>query len=64
MEIENPPIATSIQNYVNLAVNYANRDDISALKNIYKTAAEKKLFNTKKAGEEFNKVITDLFSLT
>ncbi len=64
MEIKHPPIATSIQNYIDLAVSYANRDDISALKNIYKTAAEKNLFNTKKAGEEFNKIITDLFNLT
>jgi hypothetical protein len=34
------------------------------LKNTYKTAAEKKLFNTKKAGEEFNKIINNLFNLT
>ncbi len=64
MEIDYPPIATSIQNYVDLAVSYANKDDISELKNIYKIAAEKKLFETKKAGEEFNKIITDLFNLT
>ena len=64
MEIEHPPVATSIKNYVDLAVSYANRDDISSLKNTYKTAAEKKLFNTKKAGEEFNKIINNLFNLT
>ena len=61
MEIKHPPIATGIQNYIDLAVEYANRDDIRALKNTYKTAAEKKLFNTEKAGEEFNKIITNLF---
>ena len=64
MEIKNPPIATSIQNYIDLAVKYANRDDLSVLKNTYKTAAEKKLFNTMKAGEEFNKILTNLFNLT
>ena len=64
MEIAHPPVATSIKNYVDLAVSYANRDDISALKNTYKTAAEKKLFYTTKAGEEFNKIIIDLFNLT
>ena len=62
MEIEDPPIAKNIKNYVDLAVNYANRDDIGKLKNIYKKAAEKKLFNTKKAGEEFNKILLDLFN--
>ena len=62
MEIKHPPIATSIQNYIDLAVKYANKDDIRALKNTYKTAAEKKLFNTKKAGEEFNKIIINLFN--
>ena len=62
MEIKNAPIATSIQNYIDLAIKYANRDDIRALKNSYKTAAEKKLFNTKKAGEEFNKIISNLFN--
>ena len=64
MEIKHPPIATSIENYVDLAVSYANRDDISTLKDTYKTAAEKKLFYTTKAGEEFNKIITNLFNLT
>ena len=44
MEIKDPPIATSIQNYIDLAVRYANRDDIRSLKSTYKTAAEKKLF--------------------
>ena len=62
MEIEDPPIAKNIQNYVELAINYANRDDIAELKNIYKEAAEKKLFNTKKAGDEFNKIVINLFS--
>ena len=62
MEIKHPPIATSIQNYIDLAVEYANKDDIGALKNTYKIAAEKKLFNTKKAGEEFNKIIANLFN--
>ena len=62
MEIKHPPIATSIQNYIDLAVKYANRDDIGALKDTYKTAAEEKLFNTKKAGQEFNKIISNLFN--
>ena len=64
MEIVDPPIAKNFKNYVDLAVNYANRDDIGELKNIYKKAAEKKLFNTKKAGEEFSKIIKNLFNLT
>ncbi len=62
MEITNPPIAKNIKNYVDLAVDYANRDDIGKLKKIYREAAEKKLFNTKKAGEEFNKILLDLFN--
>jgi len=62
MEIIGPPIAKNINNYVDLAVNYANRDDIGKLKNVYRKAAEKKLFNTKKAGEEFNKILSDLFN--
>ena len=62
MEIANPPIAKNIKNYVDLAVDYANRDDIGKLKKIYREAAEKKLFNTKKAGEEFNKILLDLFN--
>ena len=62
MEIANPPIAKNIKNYIDLAVDYANRDDIGKLKKIYREAAEKKLFNTKKAGEEFNKILLDLFN--
>ena len=62
MEINDPPIANNIKDYIKLAVNYANRDDIGELKNRYKDAAEKKLFNTKKAGEEFNKIILNLFN--
>ena len=62
MEILDPPIAKNFKNYVDLAVNYANREDIGDLKKSYKKAAEKKLFNTKKAGEEFNKIILDLFN--
>ena len=64
MEIEHPPVAINIKNYVDLAVIYANREDISALKKTYKTAAKKKLFYTTKAGEEFNKILTNLFNLT
>ena len=63
MKIKDPPIAKDIQDYVNLAIYYANRDDISELKSKYRKAAEEKLFNTKKAGEEFNKVILNLFNL-
>ena len=48
MNIKDPPIAKDTQNYVNLAINYANRDDISELKKKYRKAAEEKLFNTKK----------------
>ena len=63
MEIKDPPIAVNIPNYVDLAVNYANRDDIGELKSKYRKAAEEKLFDTKKAGLEFNNVILDLFNL-
>ena len=63
MEVKDPPIAKDIPNYVDLAVNYANRDDIGELKSKYRKAAEEKLFDTKKAGLEFNKVILDLFNL-
>ncbi len=62
MEITNPPVAKNIKDYVDLAVHYANRDDIDKLKKIYREAAEKKLFNTKKAGDEFNKILLDLFN--
>jgi len=62
MGIANPPIAKNNKDYVDLAVDYANRDDIGILKKIYREAAEKKLFNTKKAGEEFNKILLDLFN--
>ena len=62
MEIANPPIAKNVKDYVDLAVDYANRDDIGKLKETYREAAEKKLFNTKKAGEEFNKILLDLFN--
>ena len=62
MEIADPPIAKDVKNYVDLAVHYANRDDIGKLKKIYREAAEKKLFNTKKAGDEFNKILLDLFN--
>ena len=41
MEINDPPIANNIKDYIKLAVNYANRDDIGELKNRYKDAAEK-----------------------
>ena len=61
MEIADPPIAKDIKNYVDLAVHYANRDDIGKLKKIYQKAAEKKLFNTKEAGEEFNRILLNLF---
>ena len=61
MEIADPPIAKDIKNYVDLAVHYANRDDIGKLKKIYREAAEKKLFNTKEAGEEFNRILLNLF---
>ena len=63
MEIKDAPIAEDIPNYIELAVNYANRDDIGVLKSKYRNAAEEKLFDTKKAGEEFNKVILNLFNL-
>ena len=62
MEIADPPIAKDIKNYVDLAVHYANRDDIGKLKKIYQKAAEKKLFNTKEAGEEFNRILLNLFN--
>ena len=62
MEIVDPPIAKDIKNYVDLAVHYANRDDIGKLKKIYQKAAEKKLFNTKEAGEEFNRILLNLFN--
>ena len=63
MGIKDAPIAVDIPNYVELAVNYANRDDIGVLKSKYRNAAEEKLFDTKKAGVEFNKVILNLFNL-
>ena len=64
MQIKDPPIAKDIQNYVELAISYANRNDIGELKSEYRKAAEEKLFNTKKAGEEFNKIILGLFNLS
>ena len=38
--------------------------NIGELKSEYRNAAEEKLFNTKKAGEEFNKIILGLFNLS
>ena len=60
MEIDNPPIVKNKNEYVDLAVSIANSKNLLEIKNYYHTKAKEKLFNTLKAGEEFNDVLLSL----
>ena len=60
MEIENPPIVKNKNEYVELATEIANKKNLLDTKKYYQIKAREKLFNTFKAGEEFNKILLNL----
>ena len=60
MEIYNPPVVKNKNEYVDLAIDIANRENLLEIKKYYQECAAKKLFNTKKAGEEFNQILLGL----
>ena len=60
MEIDNPPIVKDKKEYIEMAVDIANKKDLLEVKKYYQSKAEKKLFNTLKAGDEFNQLLQRL----
>jgi len=60
MEIENPPIVKNKNEYVELAIDIANSNNLLEIKKNYQKKANEKLFNTTKAGEEFNQILLGL----
>ena len=60
MEIDNPPIVKDKKEYIEMAVDIANKKDLLEIKKYYQNKAKKKLFNTLKAGEEFNNLLQNL----
>ena len=60
MEIDNPPIVKDKKEYIEMAVDIANKKDLLEIKKYYQNKAKKKLFNTLKAGEEFNHLLQNL----
>ena len=46
--------------YIDLAIDIANKKNLLEIKRYYQECAMKKLFNTKKAGEEFNQTLLSL----
>ena len=60
MEIENPPIVKNKNEYVELAIDIANSKNLLDIKKYYQNKAMEKLFNTTKAGEEFNQILLSL----
>ena len=60
MEIDNPPIVNNKNEYVELAVDIANKENLLKIKKYYQKKAIEKLFNTIKAGEEFNQILLNL----
>ena len=60
MEIDNPPVVKNKKEYIDLAVEIANCKDLLKIKKYYQECAMKKLFNTTKAGEEFNQILLAL----
>ena len=60
MEIESPPIVKNKSEYVELATEIANKKNLLDTKKYYQIKAKEKLFNTFKAGEEFNKILLNL----
>ena len=60
MEIDNPPIVKNKNEYVELAIEIANKKNLLEIKKYYQKKAMEKLFNTAKAGEEFNQILLNL----
>ena len=60
MEIENPPVVNNKKEYVELAIDLANKENLLEIKKYYQKRAIEKLFNTTKAGEEFNQILIGL----
>ena len=60
MEIKKPPIVKNKNEYVELAIDIANSDKLLEIKKYYQNKANEKLFNTTKAGEEFNQILLGL----
>ena len=60
MEIDNPPVVKNKNEYIELAIDIANKENLLEIKKYYQECAMKKLFNTKKAGEEFNQILLSL----
>ena len=60
MEIESPPIVKNKNEYVELATEIANKKNLLDTKKYYQIKAKEKLFNTFKAGEEFNQILLNL----
>lgn len=60
MEINNSPVVKTKNEYIELAVEIANSENLLEIKKYYQTRAKEKLFNTSKAGEEFNKILLKL----
>ena len=60
MEIEKPPIVKNKNEYVELAIDIANSKNLLDMKKYYQNKAMEKLFNTTKAGEEFNQMLLSL----
>ncbi len=60
MEINNSPVVKTKNEYIELAVDIANSENLLEIKKYYQTRAKEKLFNTSKAGEEFNKILLKL----
>ncbi len=61
MEIEKPPIVKDKNEYVELAIDIANSNNLLEIKKNYQKKAIEKLFNTTKAGEEFNQILLNLY---
>ena len=60
MEIEEPPIVETKDQYVNTAIKIANNENILELKKSFQKKAREKLFNTKSSGVEFNSLLSSL----
>ena len=61
MEIDNPPVVGNKKEYVELAIDIANKENLLEIKKYYQKKAIEKLFNTAKAGEEFNQTLLNLY---
>ena len=61
MEVKNPPIVKNKIEYVELAIDIANKENLLETKKYYQKRAIEKIFNTSKAGEEFNQILLGLY---